>query len=232
MLRDGRGRGAIAESTQCISEPVGLCGGAAQCNGTHDQGTTLVANTPHPVKVEGVRGVPTNGVSAVVLNVTVTGPSAPGYLTAYPAGESATMASNVNVTANETVPNRVIIPVSSTGEIDLDADVSTNAIADVTGWLSAAFGTGSTFTPETSPVRICDTRPRPDIPSELSGTAAQCNGTYYAGKTLSTGKKLTLVVAGRHVCASSGSSEGVSPMVRHSGRPLRAGRRTPRWRLG
>ncbi len=173
--------------------PSGLTGTAAQCNGTKDQGTTLVANTPHPVRVDGVGGVPKTGVQAVVLNVTVTDPAAPGYLTAYPSGTPPT-ASNVNFGANETVPNRVIIPVSATGTIDLVSNVSTNAIVDVSGWFSAPSGTGSAFTPEPSPQRICDTRP--GNPSGLTGPSAQCNGATDKGTTLGPNTTRTLNVRG------------------------------------
>ena len=40
---------------------------------------------PRDVQVTGVGGVPATGVSMVALNVTVTAPSAPGFLTVYPA---------------------------------------------------------------------------------------------------------------------------------------------------
>ncbi|EQD42173.1 Cell surface receptor IPT/TIG domain protein, partial [mine drainage metagenome] len=67
----------VAPSRICdtrAGNPSGLLGGAAQCNGR-----TLAANTPLTVNVGGLGGVPGTGVSAVVLNVTVTNPTAAGY---------------------------------------------------------------------------------------------------------------------------------------------------------
>src|SRR5439155_516861 len=48
------------------------------------------------VQVTGVGGVPSSGVAAVVLNVTVTQATAGSYLTAYPTGTAVPLASNLN----------------------------------------------------------------------------------------------------------------------------------------
>ncbi|HBX82242.1 MAG TPA: hypothetical protein DEH05_14285, partial [Propionibacteriaceae bacterium] len=61
-------------------------------------------------------GVPT-GASAVVLNVTVTGPSRDGYVTVYPSGSVAPNASNVNFTAGSTVPNLVMVAIGPDGKV-------------------------------------------------------------------------------------------------------------------
>src|SRR5439155_11927913 len=59
----------------------------------------------------GLSGVPTAGVSAVVLNVTVTHPTASSsYLTLYPTDASSRpTASNLNFVGGQTVPNRVMV---------------------------------------------------------------------------------------------------------------------------
>ena len=55
-------------------------------------------------------------------------------------------------------------------------------MVDVSGYYSAAGGTGSQFSAEPAPVRICDTRA--GNPSGLSGGANQCdNMTLTAAKT-------------------------------------------------
>src|SRR4051812_41974616 len=46
--------------------------------------------------VTGVAGVPATGVSAVVLNVAVTGPTAPSFLTVYPDGTATPLTSSLN----------------------------------------------------------------------------------------------------------------------------------------
>jgi hypothetical protein len=48
------------------------------------------------------------GLAAVVENVTVTAPTRTGYLTVYPANQARPVASNLDFTAGETVPNLVI----------------------------------------------------------------------------------------------------------------------------
>ena len=83
------------------------------------------------------------GVTAVALNVTVTNPTAPSFLTAYPSGTPRPNASNLNFVPGQTVANRVIVPLGSGGQISLfNFQGSTNLVADVSGW----FTDGSTTT--------------------------------------------------------------------------------------
>lgn len=166
------------------NNPSGLSGSAAQCNGD-----SLGGNSVLTVQATGVGGIPSSGVSAVVLNVTAVGPSSAGYLTVYPAGASRPTASNVNYVAGQVVPNRVVVPVSSSGQIAIYSLAPTNVLVDASGWYSASGGSGQQFQAESAPVRICDTRP--GNPSGLSGGAAQCNGN-----TLSGGGALSVDVAG------------------------------------
>jgi hypothetical protein len=107
----------------------------------------------------GSSGVPPSGVSAVVLNVTVTGGTAPSYLTVWPAGSSQPIASNVNFVAGQTVPNRVIVGVGAGGKINIyNSAGSVNVVVDVGGWFTdSSVNSGSQFTGLT-PARILDTR--------------------------------------------------------------------------
>jgi hypothetical protein len=107
-------------------------------------------------------GVPTGaGVSAVVLNVTVTGPTAPSYLTVFPAdAPQRPTASNLNFSSGATVPNRVIVKVGAGGLVSFfNAAGSTQVIADIGGWFTDATSTagGARFS-GTIPSRILDTR--------------------------------------------------------------------------
>jgi hypothetical protein len=87
------------------------------------------------VQVTGRAGVPASGVSAVVLNVTVTEPSTLGYLTAWPAGETRPLASNLNFNAGQTVPNLVVVKVGAGGMVNLfNKSGGTHVVADVAGW--------------------------------------------------------------------------------------------------
>jgi hypothetical protein len=88
------------------------------------------------VHIAGTGGVPATDVGAVSLNVTVTNPVAPGFVTVYPCGDRP-LASNVNFTAGQTVPNAVITPVSTTGDVCLYAHADTDLIADVNGWFQS-----------------------------------------------------------------------------------------------
>ncbi|MEU7015426.1 hypothetical protein [Streptomyces sp. NPDC046385] len=70
--------------------------------------------------------------SAVVLNVTATGPTATGFVSVYPYGTTRTAASNLNFVAGQTVPNLVVVPVKDgrvtfynhSGTVDLIADIA------------------------------------------------------------------------------------------------------------
>ena len=113
------------------------------------------------VQVTGQGGVPASGVSAVVMNVTVAGPTATSHLTAWPTGVSRPTASNLNWRPNTNIANRVIVQVGSDGQVSFyigngNADV----IADVGGWFTDASvpaATGDDYV-ALSPTRICDTR--------------------------------------------------------------------------
>jgi len=112
------------------------------------------------VQLTGVWGVPTSGVAAVVLYVTVTGPTAPSFLTVFPTGATPPAVSNLNFVSGQTVPNRVIVKVGSGGKVSFyNAAGQVNVIADVGGWFSDASpgGTGAGFNSLT-PTRILDTR--------------------------------------------------------------------------
>lgn len=71
---------------------------------------------------------------AVVLNVTVTGPTQPGYITVFPCGSTRPVASNLNYEIVQTVPNAVIAKVGSLGKVCLYAAGATHLIADVNGY--------------------------------------------------------------------------------------------------
>ena len=128
------------------------------------RGQTLTAGGNLKVQVTGEGGVP-SGATAVVANVTVTGGTASSFLTAFADGTSRPLASNLNFTAGESVPNRVIVPLSAGGALDLyNASGTVNAIVDVDGYFSSA--TSGYFEP-VAPARICDTR---------ASNTTQCHG--------------------------------------------------------
>ncbi|GGQ66826.1 hypothetical protein [Kitasatospora griseola] len=107
------------------------------------------------LRVAGVKGVPADGVTAVVMNLTAASPTATGWITVHADGRPLPATSNLNFTAGRTVANLVTVPVVN-GKVDLRNSAGTvDLIADVAGYYSAT-GT-STFSPAT-PQRLLDTR--------------------------------------------------------------------------
>lgn len=124
-------------------------------SGLANAGQTLGAGSTLSVQVAGAGGVP-SGATAAILNVTVTNTSGSSYLTAYPAGATQPLASNLNWTAGRTIANRVIVPLGSGGRVSLfNAAGSADVVVDVSGYYSSTSGSG--YMP-LSPVRIADTR--------------------------------------------------------------------------
>ena len=87
------------------------------------------------MQVSGTGGVPSSGASAAILNVTVTGTTSGGFLSAYPAGATRPSVSDLNWAEGETVANLVVVKLSSGGAVDLyNFAGSTNVIVDVVGY--------------------------------------------------------------------------------------------------
>ena len=168
---------------------------ANQCNHNGTGTGTLGTGTSLPVQVTGQGGVPATGVSAVVLNITVTNTSAASYLTAWPTGATQPLVSNLNWVAGETVPNRVIVPVGTGGQVSIyNYAGSTDLVIDVGGWFtdnSNASAIGDTYV-ALSPSRICDTR------AEQTGVVAanECNHNGTGTGTLGAAASLTVQVSG------------------------------------
>ena len=116
------------------------------------------ASTISPL-VTGVGGVPAAGVTAVVLNVTVTEPTAETFLTVFPSGTTRPLASNLNAIAGRTVPNLVIAKVGADGRVSVyNHSGRAHVIFDVVGWFGAdGAPAGSRFHPLV-PARVLDTR--------------------------------------------------------------------------
>ena len=126
-------------------------------NGTGQGGSTAPVGNSSTinVKVTGVAGVPSTGVSGVAVNVTTDQPTSSGFLTVWPTGEAQPLASSHNFVPGLTVANLVLAKVGTDGQISIfNSSGSTHVIADVVGYFSAS---GGTFVP-VSPQRIVDSR--------------------------------------------------------------------------
>jgi DNA-binding beta-propeller fold protein YncE len=127
-------------------------------NGTGGYDAPVGPGDTISLQVTGMDGVPASGVTAVVLNVTATDPTASSYVTVYPDGETRPTASNLNFTAGETIANLVTVPVGSDGAVDFYNNAgSTDLVADLAGYYTTASGAGSSYVP-LSPSRVLDTR--------------------------------------------------------------------------
>ena len=91
-----------------------------------------VAQDPVILKLTGAMGVPTSGVSAVLMNVVAVEPVGDSFVTVYPSGGERPLASNLNVVTGQVVPNMVLARLgadgcvalyNNTGHLDLVADV-------------------------------------------------------------------------------------------------------------
>jgi len=85
------------------------------------------------VHVAGRAGVPADA-HTVVLNVTVTEPDAAGYVTVYPCGIEAPLASNLNFVRGQTVPNAALTKIGTNGDVCIFNSQATHLVADVTGY--------------------------------------------------------------------------------------------------
>ncbi len=177
----------------CDTRPTQPGVSSNQCNssGSGTMGPNSVIN----VNVAGsgpggvLDSVPSSAI-AVVLNITATDTTQNGgFLTVYPAFTQTPNASNLNFGANESVANRVVVPIDPTsGDISIyNFNGNTDVIVDVNGYYTGATSStsGSAFTPIV-PFRLCDTRTaNPPLvgSNECNSGATSNNGPLTQGET-------------------------------------------------
>ena len=166
-----------AGATHVVVDVVGFYADASGPAGSRFHGIaparlfdTRVGNDPVPAAkrgpastlhfdVLGKGGVPATGVTAVVLNVTATEPTASSFLTVFPDDVSRPVASNLNVVPGQTVPNLVVVRVPASGVIDFYNNAgSTHLLADVVGYYDGDKTTDAGRLIAGSPIRLLDTR--------------------------------------------------------------------------
>jgi hypothetical protein len=151
------------------------------------------------LQVTGRGGMPAAGVSAVVLNVTVTDPSAAGFLTVFPTGAGTPLASNLNFSAGQTVPNRVIVGVGTSGQVSIfNALDSADVIADVGGYFTDSSASGQLFIP-LAPLRLLDTR----SPVQTLGPGGTVNVSMVGARVPATATAVVLNVTATNTTAAS-----------------------------
>ncbi|MFG2971330.1 LamG-like jellyroll fold domain-containing protein [Streptomyces sp. NPDC048288] len=153
--------------------------------------STVPADSVTHLKIAGdtvttpVSGAPTtipSTVTAVAVDVTVTGETDHGYVTTYADGTQRPVTSSTNFAAHTTATGYQIVPVGNDGKINLythldSTDGTAALVVDVTGYFTSdATLTGNqTYTPLTSAVRVLDTR------SSIAHTSLTSTGTVAAG---------------------------------------------------
>lgn len=129
--------------------------------------------TTRALQVAGRGGVPLTGATSVVLNVTVTEPTQLSFLTAWPAGRSRPLASNLNFGSGVTVANMVVVKLGTDGRVNLYNDSgSAHVVADVAGWYGRGGATGRSGYSTLPPARILDTRTALGAPAARVGPGA------------------------------------------------------------
>src|ERR1035437_1990110 len=122
-------------------------------------GDTLAAAAMLQVQVPAT--VVPAGAAAVVLNVTAVAPTAAGFLTVLPGGETlptgSSLVSNLNFGGGANVPNLVRVGLSTTGTVEIcNYTGSTDVVVDVEGYYASTVTTSGLYNP-LSPYRALGT---------------------------------------------------------------------------
>lgn len=172
---------------------------------TRTTGGCISATGGRNLTVTGVGGVPL-GAGSVVMNVTVTKPTASGYLTVSPTGSTRPKASNLNYVAKQTVPNLVIAKVGTGGRVNLYAYKGCpHVLVDVVGWFDSAAAAHGGFSGMT-PVRLLDSRKAGPC---LSGSAGR--NLKVAGVSGVPSNAAAVVINVTALGATSGGTINVTP---------------------
>ena len=117
-------------------------------------------------------GVPASDVAAVVVTLTATNPSAPGFVTVFECAQGRPPTSNLNVDSRD-IPNTALIRIAHDGMICVYRLSPVDVIIDVTGYVAA----GSAVNPVAA-FRALDTRQTsPGSPDTQKGVRLQLGGS-------------------------------------------------------
>jgi len=134
-------------------------------------------------------------VGAVALNVTAITPTASNFVTVYPSGSALPTASNLNLTAGQTIANMVISKVGSDGAIVLFNNAGvTQFVVDIVGW----------FPPETPPSEYNSIVPQRFLDTRSCSVCLTIDGQFQGGGALAPGQSLPLQITGRGAVPANG----------------------------
>jgi hypothetical protein len=165
-------------------------------SGAPNASSTLGAGGALDVRVAGAGGLPITGATAAVLNVTVTNPTQPSFLTVWPARAAQPIASNLNFGPGQTVANLVEVGLGDQGAVSVyNSAGSVDVVVDVQGYVGPSASAGAGLYNPLTPARITDTRPGSDEPN--------------AGMTLGQGSILNVKVTGAGGVPATGVAAAV-----------------------
>ena len=96
-----------------------------------------VGQAPLTLSLAGRNGIPSDGATGVLLNVTAVRPTADTYLTVYPSGGDRPLAANLNAVAGQVVPNMVLGRLGEDGAVSIfNYAGQIDIVADVMGYFT------------------------------------------------------------------------------------------------
>jgi Peptidase family M23 len=116
--------------------------------------TPLSTMTQNYLTVASRGSVPTNA-SAVMLNLTVSGPADDGWMRVWPCGQPTPATSNVNFRRSQTISNTALIALGTSGRVCFQASTGIDLAVDVLGWNGAG---GTNGFVAAGPNRLFDSR--------------------------------------------------------------------------
>lgn len=108
--------------------------------------------------VLGNNGVPSAGVSAVNINITIVGPTSNGFTTVYSSDSKRPNAPSMHFNKGITANNFGLVPVAKDGTITLYTSAKIHVVIDVYGWLGADDQTTASKMAAVTASKIFDTR--------------------------------------------------------------------------
>jgi RHS repeat-associated protein len=114
-------------------------------NGTGGYSTMMQANVVRSVAAAGVAGIPSTGVSALALTLTVPGGGSTGTVTVTPGDDPSPdqVAANLTYNSGEAISNTALVALHSDGHIKVVTNTATNLIVDVQGYFTSGSSTAA-----------------------------------------------------------------------------------------
>lgn len=161
LFKQAPGVGVASGSvpTPALGDFVGLAPARIYDSRLAPRAIQVGAGTTAEATVLGVGGVPTTGVTAVAVNISATGGTEVSTLTTWPTGAPKPTTSHVVVPTTTATTSTAIVPVGSSGRINVGNDLGSNdCIVDVVGYFRSTATSTSTKLTSVTPARLMDTR--------------------------------------------------------------------------